>query len=313
MPALSPALSLLALLAAAPPSLRITASVDGHPSAGALAYARAGQRVVLRAELTPDVPSAAVDWFQLEPVRAAVDNTSPSFHFEPVGYQAAEIDRCRGARTCEATAEAQRFTSFSKVAGTGTLAFQARATLPDGRVVETPGAGAATPFGLPPATVRVAFRKDDTYLGYLTELFNTPYIFGSSAQGSRHQTDELVGADCADLAVYGMRRMGRRVDYTSSYGMDRVAPLRAVMRSAAEPLRYGDGAGQVRPGDVLHFPKSRHVAVLYEDREPLGVLDENDLMLHTCWAPATLQRMGDAAPACFSYPVRVLRVPPPRR
>ncbi|HVE84392.1 MAG TPA: hypothetical protein VND93_16165, partial [Myxococcales bacterium] len=239
-----------------------------------------------------------------------VDNTQPEFHFEPIGYQAVEIARCRGARTCEAAVEPQRFTGFSKVEGTGVLAFQARAALPDGRVVETPGAEAATAFGLPREVIRVAFRKDDSYLGYLTELFNTPYIFGSSTQGKRNQTDDLVGADCADMTVYGARRMGLPVQYTSTYGMEKVAPLVAVKKSAEDVVRVGGGPGQVHPGDVLYFPASRHVAALYEDREPVGVLDENDVMLHTCWAPATLQRLGDAGP-CFSYPIRVLRFPAP--
>jgi hypothetical protein len=183
--------------------------------------------------------------------------------------------------------------------------------LPDGRTVETPGASAATEIGLPREVPKVAFRRDDTYLGYLTELFNTPYIFGSSSQGKRHQTDELTGSDCADLTVYGARRMGLKVEYTNTYGMEKVAPLVAVMGSAAAPLPLGEGPKQVHLGDVLYFPGSRHVAALYEDREPLGVLDENDVMIHTCWAPATLQRIGDAAPNCFSYPIKVLRFPFP--
>ncbi|HEY8210424.1 MAG TPA: hypothetical protein VIG99_23240 [Myxococcaceae bacterium] len=311
------ALPLCALLAAAaPPTIRITATVDGAPAQGSLIYARAGQRVELRAELRPDVPDAAFDWFQLEPVATAVDNTTPQFHFEPIGYQAVELPACKGSRTCAPSGETLRFTNLTRVAGTGVVALQARARLPDGRIVETPGAGTATAFGLPREVPKVAFRRDDTYLGYLTELFNTPYIFGSSSEGKRHQTDELIGSDCADLTVYGARRMGLKVDYTNTWGMEKVAPLVGVMTSASAPLSIGDGPKQVHVGDVIYFPGSRHVAALYEDREPMGVLDENDLMLHTCWAPATLQRIGDAAPNCFSYPIKVLRFPfppPPRR
>jgi len=303
--------ALALLLAATLPTLHLTASVDGGPASAAWAYARAGQRVVLRADLTPDVPGATFEWFQLEPTQAAVDNTSPQFHFEPISYQAVPITRCRGARTCEASPETQRFTALTRVPGTGALAYQVRATLPDGRAVETPGAPRPAAFGPPHEALRVAFRRDDTYLGYLTELFNTPYIFGSSNEGKRHQTDELVGADCADLCVYGARRMGLKVGYTSTYDLEKIAPLVGVMTSAAAPLPIGDGPKQVHVGDVIYFPGSRHVAALYEDREPKGVLDENDVMLHTCWAPATLQRIGDAAPNCFSYPIKVLRFPFP--
>src|SRR5687767_15767042 len=118
--------------AAAGPSLRIESSVDGQPPVAGWAYARAGQAVMLRAVLAPEVPGARFEWLQLEPVKPYVDNTSPSFHFEPVGYQAVEIVRCRGARTCRADVEARRFTGFRKVVGTGVMAYQVRATLPDG-------------------------------------------------------------------------------------------------------------------------------------------------------------------------------------
>lgn len=294
-------LALLAGVASAAPSIRLESSVEGGPPTAGWAYARAGQAVTLSAVLSPGSPAAQLEWFQLEPVKPYVDNTTPSFHFEPVGYQAVEIARCRGARTCRVEdAEAQRFAGFRKVPGTGVLAYQVRARLPDGSTVQTPGPEAATGWGLPLEVMRVAFRQDDTYLGYLSELFNTPYIFGSSSQAGRHQTDRLVGSDCADLAVYGLRRLGQRAEYTSSYN------IHAVGAKEVGRLESAAGLVQARPGDILHFPNSRHVAVLYEDREPVGRLDENDLMLHTCWAPVTLERMGDSA-TCFSYPVRVFR------
>jgi hypothetical protein len=269
------------------------------------AYARAGQRVVLQAQLQPEVKGARFSWFQLEPTKPYVDNTSPTFHFEPIGYAAVERLDCRMSRTCDASAEAQRYSGYSKVPRTGVMAYQVRATLPDGTVVETPGPTAGTGFGLPREVLRVVFRRDDSYLGYLTELFNTPYIFGSSSDGRRHQTDDLIGSDCADLAVYGARRMGLPVEYTSSYAIERVAPVVAVQSSADERVQYGEGARKIREGDLLRFPNSRHIAVLYEDREPKGVLDTNDLMLHTCWAPPTVERLD--ASRCFSYPIRVLR------
>ena len=58
-------------------------------------------------------------------------------------------------------------------------------------------------------------------------------------------------------------------------------------------------------GDLIHFPDSRHVAVLYEDRPPLGVLDASDLMIHTCWAPPKIEPIGSSS--CGSFPWRLLR------
>jgi hypothetical protein len=58
---------------------------------------------------------------------------------------------------------------------------------------------------------------------------------------------------------------------------------------------------------VLHFPSSRHVGILFKDNAPAGVLDPTDLLLHTCWAPPTVQPLS--ATNCASEPMRVLRFP----
>ena len=49
------------------------------------------------------------------------------------------------------------------------------------------------------------------------------------------------------------------------------------------------------------------LAVLFDDRPPLGVLDGNDVMLHTCWGPPKIEPIGSAE--CASLPWRVLRWP----
>jgi hypothetical protein len=162
----------------------------------------------------------------------------------------------------------------------------------------------------------VAVRRDDTYLGYVTELLNSVFIFGSAGPDGRNQTDRLIGTDCADMAVYGARRMGKKVDYTNTYNIDQEAPVVATALSVdahgvmldakGHPIQVGDGPGMARPGDLFHFPHSRHVAVFYEDREPKGVLDMGDLMLHACWAPPQIQPIGDNT-RCTSLPTRVLR------
>ena len=314
--ALSFALSCaLPLSARAAPRLWLVSSLDGKPPTPSWKYARLGQQVELSAVLEPEVKGAKFEWFKLEPKDPFADNTQPSFHFVPIHYEAIEIAACRGRSVCPADVTASR-SSAPVLAGVGTMAFQVAATLPDGSRLSTPGLEAVKYGGLTRAVHRVTFRRDDTYLGYLTELFNTPYIFGSAGPDGRNQTDLLIGSDCADLAVYGQRRLGRKVAYTSSYGIEKPAPEVARAASLTEQgaarddmgraITYGPGKGQVAVGDVLHFPNSRHVAVLYEDREPLGVLDANDLMLHTCWAPPAVEPLS-ANPRCVSLPWRVLR------
>jgi hypothetical protein len=234
-------------------------------------------------------------WYELRPVDRYVDNTEPAFHFAPIRFEAFELTRCRDAQRCAALAA-----GLPEAKGAGTMAYQVKFTGPNGRPLESPGPEFTRWGGLTTDVHRVTFRLDDTYLGYLTELIGTPYIFGSAGPDGRNQTDLLIGSDCADLAVYGQRRMGRPAEYTSTFQLD---------QQATEIGRVESPAGARLPfrrGDLLHFPSSRHVAVLWEDRPPLGVLDPSDLMLHTCWAPPTIERIG-ANPTCASLPWRVLR------
>ena len=277
-------LALIAVLAAAP--LEIRTSVDGASPKPGWAYARVGQKVVMHAPRG----STGTQWFELKPVDPYVDNTQPSFHFAPIKYEAIELERCRGKDTCEALGP-----GLPQLPGVGTMAYQLKVG-----PLATPGLEAMKWGGLGKEVHRVTFRLDDSYLGYVTELVGTPYIFGSAGPDGRNQSDLLIGADCADLAVYGQRRLGKKTEYTSTYGIDQVAPeLGRVEGPEGKQLPF-------KRGDVLHFPSSRHVAVIWEDRPPLGVLDPADLMLHTCWAPPAIEPIGNN-PSCATFPWRVLR------
>jgi hypothetical protein len=289
----------------------LQASVEaGKPKAGWV-YAKAGQKVTLHAVLPGKAKS--VRWLKLEPVSESADNTQPSFHFAAIDFKEVELEACRDALECPADVTTSVLPKVEQLPGVGTMAFAVKATLENGAEVSTPGLEAMKYGGLTQAVMRVTVRRDDSYLGYVTELINTPYIFGSAGPDGRNQSDLLIGADCADLAVYGQRRLGKKASYTSTYDLDKQAPERFrgvsadadghVLDAAGKPIAFGDKG--VRAGDVLHFPGSRHVAVLYEDRPPLGVLDAGDLMLHTCWAPPKIEAIGSSS--CASFPWRLLR------
>jgi hypothetical protein len=274
------------LLLTAAPSLTIQSSVDGAPARPGWVYATVGQKVVMHAALR-GATATHWTWLRLDPVEASVDNTTPSYHLEPIHYREVELSACADKPDCDALAAAP-----------GTVAIVVRATLEGGGVLATPGMESTK------GVYRVTFRTGDGYLGYLSELFNTPYIFGSG----KDQVDNLVGADCADLAVYGRRRMGLKTQYTNTYNIDQQAPERAKAITLDEHGIALDSSGKriaAKAGDVLHFPGSRHVGVLWEDRDPVGVLDANDLMIHTCWAPPKIEPIG--ATDCASLPWRVLR------
>lgn len=309
-----PTLALLLSLLAAPAPLAIHARVDGGPARPGWVFVRAGQRVELTA-VAPKLAIAHSRWFRLEPTAPWLDNTTPSFHFEQVPYQRSELTDCRDRPSCPVNVAPTVLTVAKALEGLGTMAFALEVTLADGRTLSTPGLESTDVGGLSPQVFRVAVRRDDTALGYSTELVNTPYIFGSAGPDGRNQSDRLIGSDCADLVIYGRRRAGKGAAYTSSYAIDQQAPERARAASLGEggraldargrPIAIGEGKGAARVGDVLHFPGSRHVGMLWEDHPPLGVLDSSDTLLHTCWAQPTVEALG--ATRCASLPWRVLR------
>lgn len=294
--------------------LSIHASIDGAAPRSGWVYARVGQKVELRAVASRQEVLSQFRWFKLEPTVESVDNTQPSFHFAPIRYQATELAACRDATVCMADVAPSVLPKVAQVPGAGTMGFQLTAQRADGTSVSTPGVASIKYGGLTTDVMRVTLRQDDTYLGYLTELINTPYIFGSAGPDGRNQSDLLIGSDCADLAIYGRRRMGKKATYTSSYAIDQQAPLvvaatRVIDTGAVDandqPVLWGAAKNRLRPGDLVHFPNSRHVGVLWADRPPLGVLDANDLMIHTCWASPRIEPLG--ATRCASLPWRVLR------
>ena len=286
-------LLLLTIILAAKPSLELHGAAGEAKPRREWVYARQGQAVTLHAMLRGGL-AKEVRWFKVEPTIGAIDNTTPSFHFEKVTYAETALPDCEGKLTCAADITPTKLATVPALPGVGTMAYRVEVTTEDGAVLTTPGMTSTKYGGLKPDVFRVTLRRDDTLIGYATELLNTPYIFGSAGPDGRNQSDLLIGSDCADLIIYARRRSGKKATYTSSYEIDKQAPL----LEAGKPPRAGD---------LVHFPASRHVAILFEDREPVGQVDENDLILHTCWAPPTVQRMGDID--CVSRPYRVLRFP----
>ncbi len=136
----------------------------------------------------------------------------------------------------------------------------------------------------------VVYRKDDSYLGYLYELYNTPYIYGSKRIKGGHQSDLLVGSDCADLMVYGKRRQRgkKKFGYTYTGGLYKLAAKRWTKVTLDPDGFYLDRKGKrftfgpkgrVRPGDLINF-REGHVGALVKD-DGDGYLDTGDYVMHT--------------------------------
>lgn len=249
-------------------------------------------------------------WYKVQPASRWVDNTRGGFHWHPIDYEALPASDWGDHWSWAADAHplGERLDDHG---GAGTMAFQVR--LRRGRREwASPGPQARFRGGLGPRVPRVAFRRDDSYLGRLGELYNTPYIWGSAGtRPADHQAERLIGSDCADFVVYGARRLGKPLAYRASWHLPEVT--RTVARSVRvdDQGRHRDADGGllaigpdgIHLGDLLLF--RGHVGALAEDRAPLGVLDANDVMLHTYWAPPAAEPLRRTAYA--ESPLRVLR------
>jgi cell wall-associated NlpC family hydrolase len=230
-------------------------------------------------------PRVALRWYKVEPTSDNLSNTATgSFRFEEIPY--AETLVAAWSDRGSVPADVRPTRTPDRGDGVGTMRFKLVATAA-GVVLATPGVEArAGRGGLGDRVHRVSLRRDDSYLGMLTELFGQPYIWASGGQpDARHQTELMEGADCADFVVYGMRRLGHRISYTWSEGLRShgrklgAGTLRddgVYVDAAGTPLRFP------RPGDLVIFP--RHVGALSQDRGVPGVLDRDDLMMHTLFA-----------------------------
>lgn len=144
----------------------------------------------------------------------------------------------------------------------------------------TPGADDAPDGTLTARVFRYSLRSGDDFVGWLTSYFNVPYLFGSAGKGARAQAERYVGADCADVLVAALRRMGKRLEYTSV--ADLVDDLPHVTTG---PVRVGD-LYALDYVDYADLPRSwDHIVALVEDRGPDGKPDgkpgPEDLVMDT--------------------------------
>ena len=89
--------------------------------------------------------------------------------------------------------------------------------------------------------------------------------------------------------------MGAKYAYTWTGGLPQITKLLGAGTRGADGI-YRDGSGKPLPftkiGDLVLFP--RHVGVLAEDRGMIGVLDDQDLMMHTLFDSPKEQAIADS-------------------
>lgn len=275
-------------------TLYVVARIDGTYFSDAPSVTLAGKRIATK-------PLAAAGklelaWYRIEPTSVNISNTaSGGFRFESIDYRATAIEHARGASLI---ADVRPTLTRDHGGGVGTMRYQVVAKIGD-RTLASPGVKARRgrgSGGLTDAVMRVSIRRDDSYLGFLTEMYGQPYVWASAGVSDKnHQSERLEGSDCADFVVYGARRMGKRIAYTWTGGLAGVTSLLAAGTRGDDGV-YRDRAGKplpyTRAGDLVLFP--RHVGVLAVDKGEKGVLDDQDLMMHTLFDSPKEQPIADS-------------------
>jgi hypothetical protein len=321
-------------------AVRIVAAVGSAAAMDQPAYARAGEPVTLFAALDiqqggkifvySDAPAVRIGgheikvqpiaaapivelrWNKIEPASANLSNgDGDSFHFATIDYRATPIEGAGGKPAI--TADVHPTLTPDHGEGVGTMRYQLVA-LQGERVIASPGPEARrgkASGGLSDAVLRVSIRRDDTYLGFLTEMYNQPYIWASAGvTDATHQSERLEGSDCADFIVYGARRLGAKVSYMYTGELPKVTRLLAAGRRGDDGV-FRDAHGRPiafpGPGDLVLFP--RHVGALTADRGTPGVLDDQDVMMHTLFDSPKEQAIADTGYA--DQPVELRRFTAP--
>ena len=167
------------------------------------------------------------------------------------------------------------------------------------------GAECETPRGwIPVPAIEIRVRTADGFRGSLSECGGMPYVFGIA--GIREMELDGVetgwGSDCANLLVSAWRRNGIGLPWGDP------GILRDRLELIAGDVGLADAVkitpGQVDRGIAIDFGK--HVAALWQDREPIGVLGGNDLVMHHLGGRPGIVALETLA---ASRPVFSVRVP----
>jgi hypothetical protein len=124
--------------------------------------------------------------------------------------------------------------------------------------------------------IRLSRYQGDGYPGKLTEIFNLPYVYGSSLLGQDYH-----GADCSNFIIYGRRREGHRIPYVNPQGLlpylEPLDEFQGFQDNVAQGL-HGPIAVTpelLRNGLLLHFGK--HIAAVYSG---VGNLNRSTPVVH---------------------------------
>lgn len=157
------------------------------------------------------------------------------------------------------------------------------------------------------APVELRLCQGTGFRGALSECFGMPYVFGIALcrAGDLSGVETGWGGDCSNLLVHAWRRQGLPLAWGDPGALRRQL---ACKRESATPAdRIPVTSGEIGAGIAVDF--GRHVAAVWEDREPAGSLGPEDLLVHHLGGFPEIATLGDLAE---TRPTFALRVPKPR-
>ena len=182
---------------------------------------------------------------------------------------------------------------FDRQLHCGSVRLRARAVV-DGKVRETP-------------VMELRRFIGSGFRAAVTEQFGLPYLFGSGelSEASDTGSETNLGADCANFVVYALRRQGQRISWSDPKQLRQ--HLDFIARSA-KPGTPRITAEDLQRGTIVHL--GTHVAAVIEDRNPIGILDENDLVAHQLRGAPELVMLGQLLRERRKNRFDLYRVPP---
>lgn len=240
----------------------------------------------------PEDASGKVRWFLLEPARKAYDlwpetGLGKSFSASPARW----IYETR--RSLSESADFSLATERWKPAGFGRVRIQAE--------VETPRGWLPTPV------IDIRFTEGDGFHAALSECFGMPYAFGIAgvADDGLSGVETGWGSDCSNFLIHAWRRCGTRIPWGDP------GRLRTYLATKAEHLSIADRTPitpeEIKRGIAIDF--GQHVAALWEDRDPIGVLNGEDLVAHHLGGLPEVVKLADLAKDRPEFALRVPREP----
>ena len=177
----------------------------------------------------------------------------------------------------------------------GSVRLRARAVV-DGKIRETP-------------IIELRRFIGSGFRAAISEQFGLPYLFGSCELYENSDTgpETNLGADCANFIIYALRRNGQRVPWSDP---KRLRDHLDLLAESVAPGVSKISAAALDQGIIIHL--GTHVAAVMQDREPVGILDDNDLVAHQLSGLPQMVTLGELLNERGKDHFDLLGIPPPK-